>query len=366
MKRTLNPAAPLLALAMLSLLAALWAGLVRLGWGWPSLRPALPMAHGPLMVGGFLGTLISLERAIGLAALQPGRARWPFFLAPLAAGLGSLLVLFGVGGWAGPLLVTLGSLGLAVLMARIYRLQPAFYSAILWTGAMVFLFSNILWLAGRAVAQVVLWWEVFVVLTIAGERLELSRLLKPGRLVQAAFVLAVALMLAGCLVSMFSLAAGVKLAGLAMVGLAIWLLVFDIARRRLRAGGQARFIALALIAGFVWLAAGGLLMLLFGGMTAGLYYDAMLHTVFVGFVFSMIFGHALIIFPAVLGRPLAYSPVFYGPLALLHVSLALRIAGDLTAQMALRRWGGLVGALAIVFFLLTVVIAIVRGGVRKT
>jgi hypothetical protein len=317
------------------------------------------------MVGGFLGTLISLERAVGLSALQKG-ARWPFFLAPLAAGLGSGLLLLGLGGVAGPVLITFGGLGLAALMARIYRLQSAFYSAVLLAGAMVFLFSNILWLAGRAVAEVVLWWEVFAVLTIAGERLELSRLLKPSRTVQAVFVLVVVALLAGCLVSLFELGTGQRLAGAGMAALALWLLGFDIAWRRLRAGGQARFIALALIAGYFWLAVGGLLMLRFGGMTAGLQYDAMLHAVFVGFVFSMIFGHALIIFPAVLGRPLLYRPFFYLPLALLHLSLVLRIVGDLALQMTARQWGGILNATAILVFMALVAASVARGRTKES
>ena len=58
---------PLLALSILALLAALWAGLVRLGWSLPVGPPGvLYVAHGPLMVCGFLGTLISLERAVAL------------------------------------------------------------------------------------------------------------------------------------------------------------------------------------------------------------------------------------------------------------------------------------------------------------
>ena len=60
-------AAPLALLAMVALLAGLWAGLLRMGWGLPSLHPNLAMAHGPLMVCGFLGTLIALERAVGLS-----------------------------------------------------------------------------------------------------------------------------------------------------------------------------------------------------------------------------------------------------------------------------------------------------------
>jgi hypothetical protein len=56
------------AVGMTALLAGLWAGLLRLGWPWPILRSTLPVQHGPLMVSGFLGTLIRLERAVALGS----------------------------------------------------------------------------------------------------------------------------------------------------------------------------------------------------------------------------------------------------------------------------------------------------------
>src|SRR3989304_1178957 len=71
---------PFMALAGLSLLAALGGGLIRLGWPLP-LVPTLPPNHGPLLVTGFLGTLIGLERAVAL------KRRWPYG-APLLSGLG--------------------------------------------------------------------------------------------------------------------------------------------------------------------------------------------------------------------------------------------------------------------------------------
>ena len=86
------------------------------------------------------------------------------------------------------------------------------------------------------------------------------------------------------------------------------------------------------------------------GYTAGPIYDAKLHAVFVGFVFSMVFGHAPIIFPAVLGLPLTYRPVFYAPLVLLHVSLALRLFSGLMGFSWGRLLGGLLNALAILAF----------------
>jgi hypothetical protein len=88
--------------------------------------------------------------------------------------------------------------------------------------------------------------------------------------------------------------------------LALWLLAFDIARRTVRKSGLTRYIAVALLAGYFWLGVAGLLGLRFGGETAGLHYDAFLHSIFVGFVFSMIFAHAPIILPAVTGLPLTF------------------------------------------------------------
>jgi hypothetical protein len=77
----------------------------------------------------------------------------------------------------------------------------------------------------------------------------------------------------------------------------------------------------------------------------------MLHAILLGFVFSMIFGHAPIIFPAVLGVRVAYHRAFYAHLMLLHASLLLRVAGDLIPWPGVRAWGGLLNGVAIVAFL---------------
>lgn len=86
--RDLRPAArvPLLILGMLSLLGGVLAGLARLGWGTPSFTAGASAWHGALMVSAFLGTVISLERAVAL-----GRG-WAY-LAPAAAGIGGLALL---------------------------------------------------------------------------------------------------------------------------------------------------------------------------------------------------------------------------------------------------------------------------------
>ena len=82
---------PMLVLGILALLAAMWGGLIRLGWQFPPLAPVLTGVHGPLMVSDFLGTLISLERAVAL------RARWAY-AAPFFSALGALVLITGIAG----------------------------------------------------------------------------------------------------------------------------------------------------------------------------------------------------------------------------------------------------------------------------
>jgi hypothetical protein len=137
-----------------------------------------------------------------------------------------------------------------------------------------------------------------------------------------------------------------------MSALSIWFLRNDLATRNIHhLNPLTRYIALCLFAGFLWLGLSGMLMLYFGALYAGPYYDAALHSVFVGFVISMIFGHAPIIFPAILGAPVSYRPAFYIQLILLHLSLLVRIFGDLINQADIRRWGGLLNETAILLFL---------------
>jgi hypothetical protein len=118
---------------------------------------------------------------------------------------------------------------------------------------------------------------------------------------------------------------------------------------------------MCLFSGFIWLGISGVLQLYFGALYAGPFYDAVLHAIFVGFVISMIFGHAPIIFPAILGTPVNFYPAFYGHLLLLHLSLLLRITGDLTSQLAVRKWGGLLNEFAILLFLGATIYSIVKG-----
>lgn len=140
--------------------------------------------------------------------------------------------------------------------------------------------------------------------------------------------------------------------GLALLAVAAWLTRFDLAWRTIRHPGLPRFMAVCLLSGYGWLTLSALLLLIRWPQSSGFVYDATLHAFFVGFVFAMIFGHAPVIFPAVLGLPARFRWTSYVPLAVLHVSLLLRLLGDLASLPALRLWGTTGNAAAVGLFLL--------------
>lgn len=264
--------------------------------------------HGPLMVSAFFGTLISLERAAAL-----GRA-WAY-AAPLCAGLAGLLLALGLPreGFA------LMALAAAVLFAAAvagWRREPGFGTATPAGGALAWLVGNLSLLAGFPAVP---WWIAFLTLTVAGERVERSRASPRPSAVRLAFLVIASAVFAGPLMPRFL--------GVMLVLLALWLLAFGVGHAALRQAGRPRYVAICLLAGDLWLAAGGVLMAL------SIAYDATLHAIFVGFVFSMVFGHA----------PIPYSRALYLPLALLHASLAVRVL--LSVQL-----GGWGNAAAIALF----------------
>jgi len=339
------PRVPILVLALLALVAASWAGLVRIGFPWMIPQPAWVMAHGPLMVCGFLGTVIGLERAVGL-----GR-NWAL-LGPAATALGALGLLLGQSASFSALLFSVGSGYLVCLFAVVLRREFEVGSFTMGLGAVCWLVGNLAWFNGAFVPKVVMWWTAFLVLTIAGERLILARFREAEPWKTAAFFGCISLILGSCVIRGLDFSNAWAVLGLGWIALAGWLIRFDVARRTLRREGLPRFTAICLLAGYGWLLFGGLLTLLGPIPDAGLRYDAVLHAMFLGFVISMVFGHAPIIFPSVLNIPIPFRRGFYFHLVLLHVSLAIRIVGDLTGELALRKLGGGLNVVSLAVFLM--------------
>nr|WP_154676161.1 hypothetical protein [Amycolatopsis benzoatilytica] len=347
-------AAPVIAFGMLALLAGLWAGLLRLGLPIPAGHTDLAELHGVLMPLGFLGTLIAAERAVALDQA------WAW-LVPAAGGIGALWLMVGLSASTGQVLVGLAGFGLLAVFAELHRVQPSWHNATQAAGAACWCVAGSLWLTGRDISALVPWLAGFLVLTIAGERLELSRLVAVTTRGRALFAGVIAVLLAGLGVSVVVPAVGVRVAGLGMLGLAGWLAGYDIVRRTIRMRGVTRYMAVALAAGYGWLAVAGGLWLAFGRLADGRGYDAMLHAVFLGFVFSMVFAHAPVIVPAVLRVRLPYHPIAYVPLALLHVSLALRLlGGDAAGDIPAWQVGGVLNEVAILLFLALVVGSVAR------
>jgi hypothetical protein len=354
MKKEFPIIIPFTLLSIFALFAGLWAGLIRMGWQIPMLVPALAAQHGPLMISGFLGTLISLERVAAL------RQRW-MFTAPFFSGSGWLLSLIFPKLLVGPFFILAGSLVMTGILIVIVRRETKLFTVMMMVGAFSWFGGNLLWVFGTPVSLVIWWWAAFLVLTIAGERLELNRVLRLRNSHIIPFAAAAAVFLVGAVIYPEWPLYGAWLTGLGMLALSIWMLIFDIARRNLRHPNPiTRYIAVCLFTGYFWLGFTGILNMLYGPQFAGPLYDAVLHSVFVGFVFSMIFGHAPIIFPALTQITIPFRPVFYLPLILLHASLILRIAGDLAYWSNIRKWGGLLNETAILAFIAVFAYSIVR------
>jgi hypothetical protein len=344
--------APLLIVGFAGLFVGAGAGLARLGWSVPAAVAATAALHGPLMICGFFGVVIALERAVAIG-------RYWAYLGPLLAGAGSVAAVAGAASIAAWFFVA-GSLVLLAASVDIFRRQTALFTFTLALGAASWTVGNSLWAGGSTVREVVPWWFAFLILTIAGERLELSRFLAPSRVAKWTFAAIIVVIGAGLLGA--SSRWGAQLFAAGLLALAAWLLQHDIARRTVRNRGLTRYIAVCLLSGYAWLAVGGGIILATDGLAPGAAsYDAALHALGLGFVFSMVFGHAPIIFPAVLRIAVPYHPTFYLPLVLLHLSLLVRLAGDAAGQLAWTRSGGLLNALALAAFIVSMASAALRG-----
>ena len=337
----------LLAAVALSLVGGVAGGLLRAGVALPAASGAwfgaALLSHAALMVCAFFGTVIGIERAVALK-------RRAAFAAPLASGLAGLCLLAGFDAAARGLLVAASLVFVAVNLV-IVRRQRAPHTVLLLASALAWLAGNLLHALREAGAATLAWWFAFLVLTIAAERLEMTRLMRRRPSAQAAFHAIVAALLAGAAASLPWPRAGGVLFGAALVLLAFWLLAFDIARRTVRTAGLSRYMAVCLLGGYAWLGIGGAA---WGAMVLGApARDIALHALGLGFVFSMVMGHAPVILPAIARVKLQYGWPFYIPLAGLHLSLALRL-GPGAFDSAWRSAGALLNALAMLAFALTV------------
>lgn len=339
--------------AVLALAAGVVSGLARLGINVPSMFVALIGVHGALMVGGFFGTLIGLERAVAL-----GRP-WPY-LAPLLSGLGALILLSWPGEIWGAELLVLASLCMSAACIDVWRRQREAHLATLAVAAIAWLLGNLLWWGSGSLIAAVPAWSAFLILTIAGERLELSRFVPTSHAARIAFgLIAFMSLLSAAVAGVYPQA--LRVYALSLLLLAGWLLRHDIARRTIRGKGLTRYMAVCLLSGYLWLgiaAAFGLA----GGFVIGCpLRDATLHALLLGFVFAMVFGHAPVIVPALTRLRLRWHAGFYIPLGLLHGTLVLRVLSTWSGVFSWRQWGGFGNALVLLLFVAMVLESLLAG-----
>lgn len=350
----------IMAPAAVLLLLGLYAGLLLVGLPLPVLLDRLAELHAPVLVFGFIGTLIALERAVAL-----GRPRW--FLAPALLAAGTILALTSVPLLAGTAIVTAGLAVHALQYAAIWRRQAMTATAVQALGAITATAAGLAWCGGTPPSRLVPLLSCFLILTIAGERLELARLNAPG-LVAERLLFGLGLGLAtSAVLSLTAPEVAVPAAGAVLLGLVGWLLRYDVARVTVRTQGLPRYVAICLLSGYVWLGVAGAGWILGGARTGGAVYDATTHAIFLGFVMTMIMAHAPVILPAVLRVRLPYHPTLFVPVALLHVTLLLRVvAGDAWGMIVALRAGGAGATIAIVLFFATAAVLAIRAGATES
>ena len=339
--------------AVAALVGGVLSGLARLGVPMPDTVSRLIGVHGALMVGGFFGTVIALERAVALGI------RWPY-AAPLLSGVAAVAMMVGAPILWAPWLLCIAALIMSAACASVWRRQPVAHHAVLTIAAVLWLAGNLVWAIDGTVAPAVPLWAAFLLLTIAAERLELSRFMPTPPVARVVFAIIVIALLAGALGAL-AFDAGLRLFASALLALAVWLLRFDIARHTIKAAGLTRYMAVCLLTGYVWLVIAAIFGMAGEFQSGAILRDAALHALLLGFVLSMVFGHAPIILPAVTTLQFQWHQGFYLPLALLHLSLAVRVVAGLTEWFALRQYAAIANAVALLLFMLMAVTSLRHG-----
>jgi hypothetical protein len=327
-----------------TLLAGIAGGLARAGLALSGTGFVIDAAtgHGALMICGFLGTVIGVERAVAL--------KRPWAYATPAATLAASAMLLSGQLATSAVLYALASAVFVAVNLLLVRRQRAAHTWLLLVAAVAWLIGNLERLAGLSGDGVHAWWFAFLVVTIAAERLEMTRLMQRQPSAQFGLLLVLAVLLAGAALAAMLPRAGGLAFGLALVALAGWLGLFDIARRTALAHGLSRYMALCLLTGYAWLGLAGVAWAAMGWRPA--LRDIALHALGLGFIMGMVMGHAPAILPAVARIKLHYSRWFYAPLVLLQVSLLLRLGAGLV-DPAWRTASALLNALTLALFVAT-------------
>lgn len=334
-------------LVLSGLILGIVGGFVRLGFlDWNISGTAAQ--HGVLMVGGFLGTLITLERAMVM------KNRLWLFVAFLSGASIPVLLL---PGWStfGQFLLLGASIGLVIIMYLQSIRHPQPYQYIMSIGAISWFLGNFTMIYTGFIPAAVPWWMGFLLFTIVGERLELSKFLPTPAFAKKILYALLGLNFIGMWIPFHGI--GNWLMGGTVIFIAFWLLHFDMAKVASKKERQFKYIGIGLRVGYLWLVVNGLV-LCFMEMHP-LFYDLYLHTFFLGFTFSMIWAHAPVIFPMIMNiKEKPYHPILWAAWLIFQSTLIGRIGSSLLKLPDWRVWFGLANGWAILsmFALMTLIV----------
>lgn len=326
-----------------SLAVGVFAGLGRMGATDVYLTGYLH--HGAIMVGGFLGTLIALEKIIPLKNRL-------LLLIPFTSAASVVMLWtnhFSQGVW----LLIISSVGLSAVFLFYLIRHRELHLWLMFVGGISLFAGNSVLLSNTFYPSALPWWIAFLLFTIVSERLELSKFLPVAKTDKRLLLLMLGVFVSGILLSFHTW--GNFVSGIALAGIAIWLMRHDVVRINLGKKGLIRFTGVALLLGYISLLLTGIFFIALPEIAYA--YDAFVHMFFLGFVFSMIFAHGPIILPGVLGLMIKpYHRFLYAPLVLLHASLVVRIAADINLlDHSFRLPAGYLNGLAILLYFVALV-----------
>ncbi len=194
-------------------------------------------------------------------------------------------------------------------------------------------------------------WVGFIVCFICGERMDMLQISRPSSLSRLAAFASPAAALAGVIL--------VRKELMALFFLLLLLAVtrHDLAIRMYRRPGFSRFLSIGVITAYAWLTAAVPI------WTLSSSWDAMLHTIFLGFVGTMILAHGPVVLPAVLKIKHFFSPLLYIPFIILQTSTILRIWSGVFIRVDAWALSGLATISAVAIYVL---LAFSTNVVKKT
>ncbi len=264
--------------AFLSFIIGSLSGIARGGFELGLLNK-LSLFHQYFMVGGFFGTLITAERIVSLR-----NEKLNFLVIVNALGVPFLilnpkisLIFFHAGG-----LILFG-----VYLYFLFRFKREEF-LIFWLSAIFYILGFELYEKNRLLA--IDFWSLFFIFTILGERYELIKNFKKISKISKYLIFVIILFLPFLL--KFHTLKGIALAGLSVV-----FITTDIVLINLRKSDPFRFTAYCILSGYIWLIIYGLSFTI-----PNINYDLRIHSLLLGFVFSMVFAHARMILPSILKK----------------------------------------------------------------